>query len=173
MPAFPVDRQFRLLSHPYRRALLDCLKNHEAALTLADASEAITERVEGRPIRQIDPEAVRRTYMSLYHTHVPMLAGENVVRYSQDRDLLELTATGEVLGETWENYRQLQGDGSVTTGHGVCTDEDDLGPGSTDLRLREAREHLDIAMDRLESEQLRAALATVVETIDEVRAERG
>lgn len=111
--------------------------------------------------------------MSLYHTHVPMLAGENAVRYSQDEDLIELTEMGEVLSDTWENYRQLQGAGGVTTGHDAFTDDGDLDPGYPDSRLREAREHLDSAMERLESEQHGADLATVIESIDEVRADLG
>lgn len=93
------DDAFELLGHPYRRALLTCLREHGESLTLADVAEEVACTVSGDPLTDIDAEVVKRVYMSLYHSHVPKLVEYDVVHYEQERDLITPTERVEPLGE--------------------------------------------------------------------------
>lgn len=95
----PKDTVFDLLNHSYRRALLDCLQRHETALTLPDAAEEVACATLDESIQNIDAEKVKRIYISLYHSHLPRLQAHDVVRYSQERDMVALTRLGERLVE--------------------------------------------------------------------------
>lgn len=98
-PEISQDTLFGLLSHGQRRLLLDCLAERGGPVTLPDAAEQVVSAARGDPIADLDPEAVQRTYLELYHTHVPKLVDAGVVRYSQEDDVIALTDTGdEVVG---------------------------------------------------------------------------
>ena len=90
------DTVFRLLSHTYRRALLESLDRH-GPLTLTSASEEVALRNDTRPIEEIPSEVVERVRLSLYHSHVPKLIDEDVVTHDEDRDVVALTDRGERL----------------------------------------------------------------------------
>jgi hypothetical protein len=78
-----------LLSNRRRRYLLYCLHLYANPLALPDIAHQVT--VWERPDSQdICLKARLKTYMSLYHDHLPKLAGADVVRYEQDEDLVEL-----------------------------------------------------------------------------------
>lgn len=101
----PGDAQYELLSHAHRRLLLGCLEEHDCPITLPDAAEEVTSAELGAPIVEIDPETIRRTYLDLYHTHVPKLVDGDAVRYHQDGDLIRLTETGADLVERMDRFR--------------------------------------------------------------------
>ena len=102
MEALSPDTALRLISHAYRRALLDCLYHHDCSLALADAAEAVVEMNDDRPIQEIPAEDVKKVYVSLYHSHIPKLSDREVVQYEQERDLVSLTDRGEELVEAMD-----------------------------------------------------------------------
>ncbi|OAQ52270.1 hypothetical protein HTG_11655 [Natrinema mahii] len=81
---------FDVLSHHRRRYALQCLREYETPLALADLADEVAVREHDRPLPEIPSEAVKRIYVSLYHTHVPKLADADHVRYSQERDEVAL-----------------------------------------------------------------------------------
>jgi DNA-binding transcriptional ArsR family regulator len=81
---------FRALADERRRIAVSCLGGHET-LTLPDMAELVAERERARPLSKIDATVVRDVYLSLYHTHVPVLEEAGVVRYEQERDLVART----------------------------------------------------------------------------------
>jgi len=85
-----LDTVFRALSDERRRIAVSCLGAHES-LTLPDVAEFVTERERAKPLSSIDATVVRDVYLSLYHTHVPILEEAGVVRYEQERDLVVRT----------------------------------------------------------------------------------
>lgn len=97
---------FDLLRHTHRRLLLACLAEHAEPITLPDAAEQVTRSAHGARIENVDPETVRRTYLNLYHTHVPKLVDADVVRYSQESDLIGLTDAGTYIVERMKRFRR-------------------------------------------------------------------
>lgn len=94
---FSQEIVLRLLSHVYRRTLLECLDHHGVSLTLADAAEEVAQECNGESVPDIPEEEIKRIYMSLYHSHIPQLTEENAVTYDQDQDLIALTEQGKQL----------------------------------------------------------------------------
>lgn len=68
-------------------------------MALADLADEVAARENGTPITQTSAEEVKRIYISLYHTHVPKLEAADVVRYSQDQDMVALEAEFELTDE--------------------------------------------------------------------------
>ena len=89
------DVAFRLLSHVYRRALLECLDRHDGPVSLADAAEDVTLACRDTSISELSDEETREVYLSLHHSHVPQLAAEGAVSYDRDRGQVTLTERGE------------------------------------------------------------------------------
>lgn len=99
------DTAFDLLRHTHRRLLLACLAEHADPITLPDAAEEVTRSAHEARIENVDAETVRRIYLTLYHRHVPKLVDADVVRYSQEGDLIGLTDPGADLVERMERFR--------------------------------------------------------------------
>jgi DNA-binding transcriptional ArsR family regulator len=91
-----LDAVFRALADERRRIALSSLGGHET-LTLPDMAEFVAERERSAPLTSIDAAVVRDVYLSLYHTHVPVLEDAGVVRYEQERDLVTRTDQYEPL----------------------------------------------------------------------------
>ena len=91
------DVAFRLLSHVYRRALLECLDRYDVSLSLADAAAEVARECKGKPARHISDDEIKKIYLSLHHSHVPKLAAENAVTYDRDRKSVTLTGRGEAV----------------------------------------------------------------------------
>jgi|GEM_PF-1352491 len=81
---------FRALADERRRIAISCLGHHDT-LTLPDMAEFVAERERDQPLPSIDATVVRDVYLSLYHTHVPVLEDAGVARYEQERDLVART----------------------------------------------------------------------------------
>lgn len=90
---------FMLLSHTFRRSVVDCLCEYGEALTLADLADEVACRCRDEAIEAIDATEVKRIYMALYHTHLPKLVEYDVVEYDQERDLVAPTERAEDIVE--------------------------------------------------------------------------
>lgn len=92
-----LDIIFEILADQRRRYAFHCLKSYEAPLALADLAEEVAIRENDSPITEIPAEDVKRTYMSLYHTHIPKLEDANIVHYDQNTDSVALAEDSEQL----------------------------------------------------------------------------
>lgn len=85
-----------VLSDGRRRRALRTLLTHEEMM-LPDLADEVAVEEAGEPLSELDPHAVLRVYLSLYHTHVPRLTDVGLVTYEQERDLVATTETGTAL----------------------------------------------------------------------------
>lgn len=88
---------YRLVSHAYRRALVECLVGREGGVALADAAADVAARNldggDGEPCH----DERRDVYAALHHSHVPKLAAEGIVAHDRERNVVSLTERGRVL----------------------------------------------------------------------------
>lgn len=89
---------FALLASPRRRRTLELLCEHDH-VTLPDVAETVTEHQTGKLITEISPEAVKDTYMMLYHADVPKLVDYGVVVYDQEQDIVATGRDFETVAE--------------------------------------------------------------------------
>jgi len=97
-----ISEIFGVFAHHHRRYTLRELQRHEKPMALADLADEITVQEHETPITDIPAEKVKKTYMSLYHTHIPKLVEADLVHYEQERDTVTLT-------ERAKNTEQYQG----------------------------------------------------------------
>ena len=84
------DRLFRLLADYRRRHLLTYLSRNEGWTPLATVADYIVTRELGlRP--GLVPDERKRLYLTLFHTHVPMLVEPGLVSYDRERDRVRAT----------------------------------------------------------------------------------
>lgn len=98
-PSVDLDVLFELLSNARRRCALRTLLVH-GDLSLPDLADEVAVAERGRPLPEIDPDVVLDVYLSLYHTHVPKLAGAGLATYDQDGDFVTATDAGRELEST-------------------------------------------------------------------------
>ena len=86
-----VDRLFRLLSDYRRRHLLRYLSRNEEWTPLSIVTDYIVTRELGlSPV--LVPDEWKRLYLTLFHTHVPMLVDTGFLRYDRERDRVRATS---------------------------------------------------------------------------------
>ena len=86
----------RLLSSQRRLYALVCLREAGGPLTLTELAAEVTARERDVPPGELSSDNVQRTRLSLYHVHVPKLAGAGVVHYDHEASAVEL---GEWQGD--------------------------------------------------------------------------
>lgn len=91
-----LDACFQALADAKRRLAVYYLQEH-GQLALADLAELVIEEQRGRPVTAIADEQVKELYLSLYHTHLPVLENAGIARYDQERDLVAKTDETEPL----------------------------------------------------------------------------
>ena len=89
------DVAFRLLSHVYRRALLESLAHRGGSLSVPDAAEAVARACTEKPIADVSDAELEEIALSLHHSHVPQLAAQEAVTYDRERRRVTLTERGE------------------------------------------------------------------------------
>jgi hypothetical protein len=85
-----IDEVFESLIEPRRRYVIRCLQNYGKSMALADLADEIAAWENDAPLTEVSPEEVKRIYLSLYHKHLPKLDSAGVVRYDQERDMVQL-----------------------------------------------------------------------------------
>jgi len=85
-----------LLSEKRRRFALSCLVDHDS-LALPDLADEVAEREHEGALPEIPEEAVLRTYLALYHNHIPKLSRAGVVTYDQKSDRVALAENADSL----------------------------------------------------------------------------
>lgn len=93
----PLDVVFDLLANQRRRYALVCLGNNTQPIALTDLAEDVAVRETKRPFIEIPKETVRTILTSLYHIHIPKLVEEGVIEYEQDRDLVRVSESMDLV----------------------------------------------------------------------------
>lgn len=91
-----LDTVFDLLADRRRRRVLDALREH-GTLTLADVADEVARHENDAPLTDVPDDDVLRIYLSLYHSHIPKLAAQDVVAYDQDRDMVALAENADAV----------------------------------------------------------------------------
>lgn len=93
-----LDTVLRALADGRRREVLSVLHTHRS-LELAALADELT--IPPRPTSRNGPgDRTRRSLViDLYHQHVPVLVGAELVAYDADTDRVELTALGDDVVE--------------------------------------------------------------------------
>lgn len=89
---------FTLLSRDRRRIALEVLIEHRE-VCMADLAEAVAIREHDVDFEDLSEDEILKTYIDLWHTHVPKLVEGGVAEYDQERDLVHLDpAADEIEG---------------------------------------------------------------------------
>ncbi|WP_226013080.1 DUF7344 domain-containing protein [Halomicrobium salinisoli] len=88
------DAVYRALVDERRRIVLSVLRRHHT-VPLPDLAESVAESEFDEDVAAISGESIRDVYMSLYHTHVPLLEAADLVRYEQADDVVAWTGATE------------------------------------------------------------------------------
>lgn len=98
---------FHALADSRRRTALCCVQEHHV-VSLADLAEIVAEEELEEDVTAIPGERVREVYLSLYHTHVPLLTEAKLARYDQEEDLVSRTdETAALLARVQESVNGL------------------------------------------------------------------
>lgn len=95
MSASAIDTVFKVLSHSYRRYALDCLREH-GTMALADLVDEVAARAFGTSPADLDEQERDRVFLTLYHTHIPLLAAADMVDFDQHEATV---APGEAIAQ--------------------------------------------------------------------------
>lgn len=85
------DAIFDLLSNSRRRFVLNRLQENPSGFELGDLATELAAEENGVPRDELSSQQRKRTYVSLYQTHVPKLAETGVVTYDSDSGVVQPT----------------------------------------------------------------------------------
>ena len=91
------DVLFSVLADARRRCTLYCLSSYGSPMSLPDVADEVVCWERNADLSEVPPETVKRVYMSLYHTHVPLLVDAGLVAYDQETDSLALRSGFEYV----------------------------------------------------------------------------
>lgn len=83
-----LDEVFTALSHPRRRYLIYTLANGSDEETLAELAAKIAAWERDKPVADVSDEERDNVHISLYHSHVPKLAGLGILDYHEGEDIV-------------------------------------------------------------------------------------
>lgn len=96
-----------LLANQRRQYVLACLIDHTKAIALTELAEDVAVRENEETFTEIPEETVRTISTSLYHVHIPKLVDAGAVEYDQDRDLVRISESTDLI----ERVLSLDADG--------------------------------------------------------------
>lgn len=89
-----LDHVFEALDHPRRRYLLYTLLE-ETEWSLWELAGKIAAWEQELPPRTLPAEDIEAVYIALYHTHVPQLVEDNIVRFSETDEVIQAGSNAE------------------------------------------------------------------------------
>lgn len=104
-PALSQDVAFDLLSNARRRFVLRRLQESSEPIELGDLAADLAAKENGIPPEELSPQQRKRTYVSLYQTHVPKLADAGVITYDPDAGTVAGTNSVEELSGYFQSSR--------------------------------------------------------------------
>lgn len=84
------DELFTLLADGRRRCVLYCLQTYGSPMGLPDLADEVAAWERDTSLEGVSADAVKHVYMSLYHTHIPLLTDAGIVGYDQETDAVAL-----------------------------------------------------------------------------------
>lgn len=106
------DTVFDLLSNTRRRYLLKRLSEIEGGADLGDLATDVAAMENDVSAEEVTTQQRKRTYVSLYQTHVPKLVEAGVVDYDRDAGTVQLASGVEQIAAYFDS-----GDGEVFPWH--------------------------------------------------------
>jgi hypothetical protein len=105
----PQDTAFDLLSNGRRRFVLRQLQRRRDGVELSDLAEELAAEENDLPPEELSSQQRKRTYVSLYQTHIPKLADAGVVDYDSDTGMVYPTRHVNELAQYFEENRDTIG----------------------------------------------------------------
>ncbi len=90
-----VDTAFMLLSNERRRHMLCLLAERDEKVQLETVAAEIAAGINGIDPEEVDDSTLQSVYVALYQSHVPQLAGANVVHHDEDERAVRIAHTPE------------------------------------------------------------------------------
>jgi hypothetical protein len=103
--SLPVDQVFGLLKNGRRRLVLAYVGQRDAPIAIEELAEYVAASEHDEVASQLDTEKRRRTYVSLYHGHLPMMDDLDAVDFDASS---RQVAAGERF-QTFERYLEPKG----------------------------------------------------------------
>lgn len=90
---------FEILSNKRRRMVLYYLRQHDGTVAVQELAKEIAALENDIPTDKLSSQQRKRVYVSLYQTHLPKMAGANVIDYDKDNGTVALTAQSNAMEE--------------------------------------------------------------------------
>lgn len=84
------DRLFKVLSNPRRRYVLQYLSGSEDEVDLGDLTDAVAAWEMDTDPERLTQEQRKHIYISLYHTHLPLLDSAGLVDLNRENEVVTL-----------------------------------------------------------------------------------
>lgn len=107
------DTAFDLLSNARRRLALQYLQEERGPVSIGELATQVAAMENDIPAEEVDSQQRKRTYVSLYQTHIPKLAKAGAVDYDSEEGVVELDGDARMItsylspsqtGDTWPRY---------------------------------------------------------------------
>ncbi|MFW6320318.1 MAG: DUF7344 domain-containing protein [Halohasta sp.] len=96
---------FDLLSNSRRRFVLHYLKQSDGPVRLSELAAQIAAIENEVPVEELTSQQRKRTYVSLYQTHIPKLQDADAVTYDAETGLVRLASGASEIGEYFQQQR--------------------------------------------------------------------
>lgn len=91
------DTAFDLLSNARRRLALQYLQEASGPVSIGELATNVAAMENDIPVEEVDSQQRKRTYVSLYQTHVPKLAKAGAVDYDSEEGIVELNGDARMI----------------------------------------------------------------------------
>lgn len=85
------DVAFDLLSNARRRFVLRQLQEGSDPIELGDLAGALAAKENGVSVEELTAQQRKRTYVSLYQTHIPKMVESGIIEYDSDSGVISST----------------------------------------------------------------------------------
>lgn len=100
------DQVFDLLSNSRRRFVLHYLKEADGPVRLSELAAEIAAIENEVSVDELTSQERKRTYVSLYQTHIPKLQDAGAVSYDAETGMVELASGAGEIGEYFQQQQE-------------------------------------------------------------------
>ncbi len=101
------DVVFDLLSNSRRRFVLHYLKRADGPVSLSELAAQITATENDIPVDELTSQQRKRTYVSLYQTHIPKLQDAGAIDYDSESGLVTLSGGATEIGDYFRQESEI------------------------------------------------------------------
>jgi len=102
------DQVFDLLSNSRRRFVLHYLKQADGPVRLSELAAEIAAIENEVSVDELTSQQRKRTYVSLYQTHIPKLQDAGAVSYDAETGMVELSSGAGEIGEYFQQQTETR-----------------------------------------------------------------